>query len=186
MRMPKSWLLAGSLAVLALGCNGPEVRYDFDAKQDFAGYHTYDWAPAPKGGGRGGAFDNPIMAGRVTRAVEAQLAAKGFRHETAAAPDMLIDCYPVRSGVHTSQPRVGLGLGFGPLGLGVGAPVGSGRRESIGSIVMEVQDGRSRAVVWRGTAQDVLRDSDSPEESDASVASGVQALLKRFPPGKAN
>jgi hypothetical protein len=161
------------------------VRYDYDAKADFAGLHTYDWLPAPPQGapGRANAFGNPIMAGRVTRAVDAALAAKGFRHETGGAPDMLVDCYPVGSATRTTRAHLGLGMGLGPLGLGVAAPVGQGHRENLGSIVMEVQDARTHTVVWRGTAQDVLRDADSPEEADAAVADGVKALFKRFPPG---
>jgi hypothetical protein len=186
MGVHRSSLLAGALAGLLglAGCSGPEVRYDFDAKADFAGYHSFDWAPAPPRGapGRSGVFDNPIMAGRVTRALEAGLAAKGFRRDAGGAPDLLVDCYPVHSATRVNRPHLGLGMGLGPLGVGVAAPVGSGHRESIGSIVMEVQDARTRVVVWRGTAQDVLRDSDSPEESDAAVADGVKALLKRFPP----
>ena len=180
----RTWLVTGLLVLGALtGCTGPDVRYDYDAKVDFAGYHSYDWLPAAKGAAaQGGGFDNPIMAGRVARAVEAELAAKGFRREPGEGRDLLLTYYPVRSGSHSSRLHLGVGLGFGPFGLGVGAPVGDRHQESIGSLVLEIQDARSRTVVWKATAGSVLRDSDSPAEADAAVAEAVRGLFRRFPP----
>ena len=179
----RSWLVTGFLVLGALaGCSGPDVRYDYDAKVDFAGYHSYGWLPAAKGAaGAGGGFDNAIMAGRITRAVETVLAAKGFRRE-AEGQDLLVTCYPLKTGSRSNRVRLGLGMGFGPIGLGVGVPVGDQHQESIGSIVLEIQDARSRAVVWKATAGNVLRDSDSPAEADAAVAEAVRGLFRRFPP----
>jgi len=180
----RSWVVTGLLALGALaGCSGPEVRYDYDAKADFAAFHSYDWLPAGKGGpARGGGFDNAIMTGRITRAVAAELAAKKFRHEPGAAPDLLVSAYPLTTGSHSSRVHLGVGLGFGPLGLGVGAPVGDRHREAVGSIVLEIQDAKAKTVVWKATAENVLRDSDSPAEADAAVAEAVRGLFRRFPP----
>jgi len=186
MAWRRSMLVAGMMAAALAGltgCSGPEVHYDYDLKAEFAGYHSWDWLAPAKGGPRGG-FDNAIMAGRVTRAVEAELAAKGLRRDTGLAPDLLVTYYPVGTVTRAHRVHLGLGLGIGPLGVGVGAPVGNGHREALGSIVLEMQDYKTRAVVWKATAEDVLRDSDSPEEADAAVTTAVRSLLKRFPPGK--
>ncbi|MDR3671722.1 MAG: DUF4136 domain-containing protein [Holophaga sp.] len=182
MGLFRSMMVAGVLAGLA-GCAGPEVHYDYDAKANFAGYQTYDWLAAPKrAAARGGAFDTAIMNNRVKRAVGAALAAKGYRLETGADPDFLVSYYPVRKGDRSHQVHLGLGLGMGPMGVGVGAPVGSRHAESVGSMVLEIQDFRTKTVVWKATAEKVLESSDSPEEADDAVKSAVTGMLKKFPP----
>ncbi len=174
-------LVAGSLAVLT-GCSGPAVQYDYDAKTNYSAYKTFDWLAEPAA--HGGGFDNPIMNERVRRVVETQLAAKGYRLETGANPDFLVSYHPRREPNRSSQVRLGLGFGLGPLGVGVAGPAGDGHREAIGSIVLEIQDFRTRAMVWKATADGALQGSDNPEEADADVTAAVANMLKRFPPGR--
>ncbi len=182
MGIYRSLMITGALAGL-MACAGPNVQYDYDAKANFAGYQTFAWQPAARGAaGKAGGFDNPIMNSRVRRAVEAALAAKGFRQEVAANPDFLVSYFPVRQGDRSHQVHMGLGFGLGPMGLGVGAPVGDRHREAIGSMVLEIKDFRSNTVVWRATAEKALEASDSPDEADAAVKTAVDSMLKRFPP----
>ena len=185
MSLRYTWLVP-AMVIGLLGCSGPEVRYDFDAKADFSGYRSYGWRAAPGGPpGRSGEFDNAIMNGRVKRAVQAELAARGFTEGPGATPDFLVTYYPIITGSWSHQPRVGLGLGMGPVGMGFAAPVGARRRELSGSIVLEVQDFKSGSVVWKATADGALQSTDSPEEADAAVTAAVRSMLKKFPP-KAN
>lgn len=179
-------LWAVGLTAGILACSGPSVQYDFDAGTNFSRFHTYDWLPAPPPGRpQGGAFDTAIMEGRVHRAVDAGLAAKGFGLAAEGGPaDFLVTSYPLRQASKSSQAHLGLGLGFGPVGVGVGAPVGERHVEAIGALVLEIQDARTRTVVWKGTAQSALRSSDSPEEADDAVRQAVANLLKRFPPSR--
>lgn len=182
MHIPKTLWAAGILAGL-VACSGPTVRYDFERGADFSRYHTYLWLPAPRPAkAQAGPFDTSIMDTRVRRVLEAELAARGFRPGESGQADFQVVCYPQRQSSRSSQPHLGVGLGLGPVGVGVGAPVGERKVESIGALVMEVQDARNGQVVWKGTAESALRTSDSPEEADAAVQSAVRALLKRFPP----
>ena len=182
MRFSRSLMLAGVLAALA-GCAGPSVQYDYDVKANFSAYKTYDWHAAPAGSAaKGGGFDNPIMNARVKRAVAAGLGAKGFEQAVSADPDFLVSYYTVSQRDRPHQVRLGLGLGLGPLGVGVGAPVGDRRAEAVGSMVLEVQDFRTRTVVWKATAERALEGSDSPQEAEAAVKAAVDGMLKRFPP----
>lgn len=175
------------LALGALGglvaCSGPEVRYDYDVKANYSAYQSYDWQAAPAATrGKDGGFDNTIVNARVRRAVEEALAAKGMRKETSADPDFLVTYYPLRDPVAKHHARLGLGLGIGPIGVGVSAPVGDRQAPAEGSIVLEIKDFRSGILVWKATAPGALQGSDSPEEADKDVADAVQAMLKRFPP----
>ena len=181
-------LLAASLAALtlALGCAGPEIRFDYDAKAGYQAYHSYDWYAAGKAVRDPGA-QNGITDNRVRRAVEAELAARSFRREPSADPDFLVTYYPVYQPRHSRRPRVGIGLGLGPmrglgLGLGVSAPVGARASGQIGSIVLEIQDFKSHQLVWRAVAEGVLDDTQTPEDADDSVTQAVRKMLTRFPP----
>ena len=74
-----------------------------------------------------------------------------------------------------------MGFGLGPVGVGVGAPVG--KREAVGGLVLEIQDFRTRTLVWKATAPGALQGADDPQQADADVPAAVRAMLKRFPPG---
>jgi Domain of unknown function (DUF4136) len=177
--------LATATVAGLVGCNGPSVQYDYDARTNYSGYRTFDWtaepAPAPV---PGGGFDNPIMNDRVRRAVETELAAKGFHRDVTTDPDFLITYYPRREPGRSQQVHLGVGFGMGPLGIGVGGPVGDPHREAMAGIVLEIQDYKSRTLVWKATAEGALQGSDDPAQADADVTEAVRGMLKRFPPGK--
>jgi hypothetical protein len=176
-------LLATGALALITACSGPAVNYDYDARAHFSAYQSYAWQAAPQG--RNGMFNNDIVNGRVQRAVEAELGAKGYRQQTGSAnPDFLVTYYPLRERDRSQQVHLGLGFGMGPLGVGIGAPVGDPQREAIAGIVLEVQDFQTGTIVWKATAPGALQGSDSPEEANADVKQAVHNMLQRFPPGK--
>ena len=183
MNVFRPLLISGALTLL-MGCAGASVRYDYDAGTPFPAYRSFAWQSAdPNAAAWSQAFAGAIMTGRVKRAVEAELGAKGFRpQEDSAAPDFLVAYYPVREASRSQQVHLGLGLGMGPMGLGISAPVGDGHREAIAGIALEIQDGKSGAVIWKATAEGALQEADSPEEADAGVKAAVHSMLKRFPP----
>ncbi len=179
-------MLTVCMAALALsmGCAGPDVHYDYDARASYQGLRTYDWYAAPtsaKGVGR-----NPLMDTRVRRAVEAELAARNLRRETSADPDFLVTYYPLFEARKARHGHVGLGLGLGGRGLGMGvglaAPIGGHPKGQIGSIVLEIQDFKTHTLIWKAVADQVLDDEEAPEDADTSVAQAVRKMLSRFPP----
>jgi len=175
-------IAAGSLA-LSLACAGPAVHFDYDAQAAFSGYQSYAWQVTPREGpGRAAGFENAIVDARVRRAVDAEMAAKGFRQLDAANPDFRVAYYPLREPSRSHQVHLGVGFGLGPLGLGIAGPIGDPVREAVAAIVLEVQDGRSGTVVWKASADGALLGSDSPEEADLDVKEAVHAMLRRFPP----
>jgi len=176
------WSCAAVLA-LSMGCSGPDVHFDYDVKAGYQAYKTYDWyaAPAAKAGG------NAIMDTRVRRAVEAEMTARNFRKETAADPDFLLTYYASYEARRSRGPHMGVGIGISPfrglgIGLGMGGPVGGRRIEKVGSIILEIQDFKTKTLVWRAVADQVLDDSATPEDSDEIVAQAVKKMLGRFPP----
>jgi hypothetical protein len=174
-------LLAAGALGLGLACSSPSVNYDYNAQTQFSAYRSYAWQVVPQG--RPGPFDNAIVLARVQHAVEVELGAKGFGLQRGGDnPDFLVNYYPVREASRSHQVHLGLGFGFGPLGVGVAAPVGDPNREAVSGIVLEVRDFRSGSVVWTATAEGALQGSDNPEEADSDVKDAVHTMLKRFPP----
>lgn len=173
-------LIPAGLA-LVLGCSGPRTHFDYDAKAFYVQYKSFDWKLAPKAAKSA----NPLADTRVRRAVESQLVAKGFRREPTADPDFLVSYYPTYEKVQGRGGRIGVGIGLSPvpgLGIGLGTAVGGRRRKVVGSIVLEIEDFKSKQLVWRAIAEDVLHEDARPEEAEQDVAEAVKALLDKFPP----
>ena len=172
------------LAVLT-ACAGPTVRFDYDAKGNFAQYQTFDWYVVPREAKAGAA--NPLMDARIRRVVASELTAKGFRQqEPAKDPDFLVISYPSYQFERGSGGRVGIGMGFGFghfMGLGVGVPVGGRSPVLVGSIVLEVKDFKSNQLVWRAVAEEALDNQATPEEAEEDVSKAVKKMLAKFPPG---
>ena len=179
MKIPLACLATLALA-LALGCNGPDVRYDYDVKAGYADFHSYDWYAAPPAAQ---ASVNPFVDSRVRQAVENVLAAKHFQKETTADPDFLVTYYPVYHGVGPTRARVGIGGVLMPgLAIGVSQPIATGPRRQVGSIVLEIQDFKTHQLIWKAEAQDVLDDAATPEDSQQDVSVAVTRMLGQFPP----
>jgi len=181
MKSLRPLLTAGALAILA-ACSSPAVHVDYDAGAAFPAYRTYAWRIAPDSHpGRG--FETIIVDGRVQRAVDTELAAKGYTHQGAwADPDFLVIYRPRPEGTRSQQVHLGLGLRLGPLGIGLGGPVGDPHRLAVGGILLEIEDFRSQAVIWKAAAAGALQESDSPEEAEADVTAAVHTMFRRFPP----
>ncbi len=165
---------------LALGCNGPAIHYDYDAKAGYATFHSYDWYAAPPAAQPS---VNPFVDSRVRAAVESVLAARHFEKETRADPDFLVTYYPIYHSVGPSRARVGFGGFLMPgLAIGVSQPIASGPRRHVGSIVLEIQDFKTHQLVWKAEAPDVLDDAATPEDSQQDVTAAVTKMLGQFPP----
>jgi len=90
--------------------------------------------------------------------------------------------------------RVGFGVGFSPYfgypyGYGAYGPYGAygGYRERDlrlppGSFVVDVMDGESGDLVWRGWAEGALAYAPDEDELPAFIASVVHRIMGRFPP----
>jgi hypothetical protein len=177
--MNRSWLGAAAV-LLVLGCASPSVHYDYDLHVNFAALRTWDWVAAPKG-----PKASPLMNARVRRAVETEFQAQGLRRETSADPDILVSAYPVYGKGRRRRVHLGVGVGLGPLAVGVSGPVRTPPPGVVGSLVLEIQDFKSHQIVWKAQAEEVLDERLSPEDSEAEVSRAVKKMLAKFPPATA-
>jgi hypothetical protein len=171
--------------VLLAACTRAQIKYDYDARANYASFKTFDWMAAPKRvkekAGDGG---NSIMDRRVKAAIERELTAKGFKVEGSADPDFLVTYYPVyRDRAYSTTTHMGMGWGYRPYwGTRVGMSVSQVNTYREGTIVVEIVDFKSNQLIWHGAAVGALTGLETPEDAEETVTREVRRLLEGFPP----
>ena len=178
------WMVAMA-ALGAAACGGMEINSDFDpqAAPGFSAYRTYSWMPPPRGADT--RVYNPITEARVVRAVEVTLRGRGYQQATGA-PDFRIGWHAALEGrADVRSMNTYYGYGWGRWGGG-GVVMTDGYVDNYdqGTLVLDIVDGRSNELVWRGTAQARIEPSNSPEERQRRINEAVRKMLERFPPGQ--
>jgi hypothetical protein len=73
--------------------------------------------------------------------------------------------------------------GWGPFGLG-GDRLASARLEPvvIGTLVVDISDAQTGALVWRSLASSDIRPTDKPETREKKIATATQKMFRNYPP----
>jgi uncharacterized protein DUF4136 len=162
------------LTVLGTMAVAQSVTYDYDRAAGFSSYKTYAWT-------RGTVLQDEFNHARVVRAIDAALAAKGLaRVEPGANPDVLLAYH---ASFDKNLEILGSISGWGPLGLG-GDRWGSARVQPVlvGTLVVDITDARTNAIVWRSFASSDIRTTDKPESRDRKIAKATDKMFKNYPP----
>jgi Domain of unknown function (DUF4136) len=169
-----TYLTSACLTLLATMALAQSVTYDYDRAADFSKYKTYAWT-------RGTELADALNHARVVRAIDGALAAKGLaRVESSASPDVLV-------AYHASFDRnleiTGSAHGWGPFGLG-GDRWGSAMVQPvlIGTLVVDMSDARTGAMVWRSLASSDIRPTDKAESRDKKIAKATEKMFRNYPP----
>src|SRR6266404_6007621 len=149
-----------------------EVKVDHDHSTDFTRYRTYSWIKVQAG--------DSLWADRITRDVDGQLSAKGW-NKVASNGDAGIAAF----GATQNQPTLqtfydGFGGGWFWRGFGEGVATTTVENTPVGTLVVDIFDGRSKKLIWRATGAEVL--SGKPEKNERKLANTVEDMFKRFPP----
>lgn len=176
---------AGVTTLALLGCSGgPSVETDFDpskvaAMQDWT---TYSWMPEPD--------DRPsqvnsLIANRITASVDEQLASKGFA-KGAGRTDFKVGWHLTTQAM-TDYRSVNnsYGYGYGRWGYGGFGTTTSTTTQvnwTQGTLVIDIVDGQSNDLAWRGLAQGEIDPSLQAVERTEAVDDVVAKMLGRFPP----
>jgi len=163
-----------TLALASATASAQTITYDYDKAADFSKFKTYAWTPGIN------SLDE-FNRKRIVTAIDAQLTAKGLtKVDSGGNADMLV----------AYQTRADRDLQINAWGWG-GTPRsgnrnGSARTEEIvnGTIVVDVIDAKTEAMLWRGIARKELDTNASPEKRDREVSKAVEKLFKHFPPTK--
>jgi hypothetical protein len=71
--------------------------------------------------------------------------------------------------------RIGYGYGWLPLYSSPG-------RQMAGTLVIDVLDGKTRELLWRGTAEGALIDTRRSDQPQEAIDKIVREVLKEYPP----
>jgi hypothetical protein len=178
MRIP-TLLMSGCLVLLSTIACAQTAKYDHDraanhsSDKTYASYKTYAWTGDPW-------LTGELDHARVVRAIEAALASKGLvRVEPGASPDVLV-AYYVSLELDLQMSESSHGGPFGPSGHGWGAvrvpPV------LVGTVVVDIADARTSAIVWRGLASSDIKLTDKPENRDKRLMKATEKMFKSYPP----
>lgn len=160
-----------------MGLYTPTVRTAVDPGADFSGVRTYSWIAPPDAA-------PAQMQQRVVDGIDARLQAAGWRRVPANG-NVHIDAHVSSTEKETPNARASQTGYIGWGGFGPPAPNSRMEMETIevGTLVVDIYDGKTRREMWRGSATGTLR--NSPERVDAQLQSALDRMFAGFPPGRA-
>jgi Domain of unknown function (DUF4136) len=162
------------LAVLLSACTtSPTVKTDFDPGANFARFQTYNWIARPDGG-------SPLMQQRIVDGIDSRLQARGWK---------LVPNGDVHVAAHvTSTERQTFNTTYNNFGYSWGGfgPATSSSQTTletfeVGTLVVDMFDGKSKKALWRGTASGTLQ--DDPARMTAMLQAALDKMFAGFPPG---
>ena len=134
---------------------------------------------------------NPLLEGRIMKALEAGFAEKGFQKVADPAHADFVVAFTIGSRQNIrveSYPDMTFGYGRGyPAHYGWGAAYYCCQTNTqvtqykTGTLSVDIFDEDEHRPVWHGHASKSLTESDR-KNVDATVKSAVDAILKGFPP----
>jgi hypothetical protein len=159
------------LLLLAPFVRAEEIKLDFDREVDFSRYKTYAWSPGQD------PAKNPANHIRITRAVERAFEGKGMARSTDGNPDAYF-MYHARVDDSVKVTGKTGDSYWQPNNLRTTVDIGKVKQ---GTLVVEMYDGGTRDVIWRGIASGMAVRPDRIEEE---INATVKKLVEGYPPKK--
>ena len=182
-------LIAVSILIFAItACSGIQVSQDFEQGFDFTGMKTFAWQPN-ENNEWGLAGSNELVDRRIRNAIVNTFTAQQFTQVDSAEADFLVS-YDVAVEQRVSSNNVSGGVSMGRSSRGRHGSIGISTGSQIstydqGTLVIDVVDVASDKLVWRGVSSQALPDLSDPQRLTDRVNETVAAILKQFPPGRA-
>ena len=179
MRM-RTIAVTAVMSLLSLSAFAQDVKVDFDKAADFSALKTFSTK-------LGTSWNNQISEKRVIDEIEATLVEKGWK-KVDANPDALVVIHgatQTKRSLNTFYSGGGYGgygyRGWGGMGMGMGTATTTESEYNVGTLVVDIFNAKTKALVYRGTASDEL--SDKPEKNIKKMDKASNKMFKDFPPG---
>jgi hypothetical protein len=154
------------LTTLALAV---DIQTDYDHHVDFSKYKTYSWVKVET--------PDSIWDGRVRDAVNSELSKKGLT-EVPSGGDLGVAAVAT---THEKPTLETIYNGFGPwYWEGFGDATTTVQNYTEGTLVVDLFDGNTKKLIWRGSASDVL--SNKAEKNTEKLNKAVEKMFSHFPP----
>jgi uncharacterized protein DUF4136 len=187
--MKRYMLAVVTVAVLLIGSSvaafAGNVRTDYDHTTNFSQYNSYSWGKVQT--------SNPFFVSRIQQAVDKQLQAKGWTlmptggAVTVFATDNIQNQEQVQTMYDNLGGGWGGGWGWGGWGWGggwgnpgFGTATTTTTEQPVSSLVIDLFDGNSKKLVWRGLATEDL--SSNADRNTRMVDGDINNMFENFPP----
>jgi hypothetical protein len=165
------WLLSLA-ALIAGGAPAAKVVTDYSHSTDFSRFKTYSWLKVDAG--------DSLWEDRIMHAVDAQLAARGLT-KVPQGGDLAVAAL---GAAHNEQTLYTFydtfGGGWYWHGFGTGTAITTVENTPVGTLALDLFEGSTKKLVWRGTASDTL--SHKPEKNEKKLVKAVGKMFEHFPP----
>jgi uncharacterized protein DUF4136 len=169
--------VAAGLSLVGATAFAQDVKVDFDKDANFAHIKTF----AIK---IGTGWNNPISEKRVLGEIEQSLVEKGWQKADEGSADALVVLHGAtqeKKELNTFYSGGYGGYGWRGWGGGMGTATTTTSEYTVGTLVVDIFDAKTKQLMYRGIAQDEL--SDKPEKNQKKLAKAADKLFKDFPPG---
>jgi hypothetical protein len=144
---------------------------------NFASYQTFSIVAGNSSG-------NPVSDQRIAADVAAALSSKGWKEVPTDQAQAAVVVHTATKTKHTYQTFYD-GIGWGGWGWRRWGGLGGGSTTyvndyRVGSVVVDIFDGKTKEAIWHGYASDVL--AGSPRENAKINEEAVTKMFASFPP----
>jgi len=174
MKLVKTMVVAGVALAVAGGAWAQDVKVDFDMAANFGAIKTFSIK-------LGTAWGNEISQKRVMDEFTQALTEKGWKlapEGQADAEVMVHGASQTKHSLNTYYSGMG-GYRWGGMGTATTTPY----EYTVGTLLVDIFDAKSKSLMWRGIAQDEL--SDKAEKNIKKLGKASDKMFKDFPPGSA-
>jgi len=176
----RRFAIAAALAFVGTAAFAQDVKTDFDKEANFSAIKTFNVKLATS-------WNNQIGEKRVIDEITQTLTAKGWTATDADKADALVLLHGAtekQQSLNTFYSGGGYGgygyRGWGGMG-GMGTATTTTSEYLVGTLVVDIFNAKSKALLFRGTATDEI--SDKPEKNIKKMDKASNKMFKDFPPG---
>src|ERR1700681_4690513 len=161
----------GSALLFATAAFAQQVKTDYDRSTNFSQYKTYSWEKVQT--------QDPLWVDRIKEAVNTALTAKGLTPVASGGDISVVAIEMTKNQQSLNTFYDGFGGGW-RWGGGFGNATTTVDNYKVGTLVVDMFDTKTKALVWRGSASDTL--SNKSEKNIDNLDKGVEKMFKQFPP----
>ena len=171
-------LLTGLFLVLPAIAGAQDVQIDFDKAFDFAPIKTYSLK-------LGTAWGNDLSQRRVMTEFDEAIAAKGWKKVNESQADIQVVLHGATQTKRTastfySGDMGGYGYRYGGMGMGMGTSSTVVNEYTVGTVVVDMFDPKTKSLVFRGVAEGEI--SDNANKNAKRLDKASTKMFKDFPP----
>src|SRR5580698_8143600 len=155
----KPWLKIAFLVPAAICVLVAEVKTDYTHSVDFSHYKTYSWLKVEA--------EDTLWQDRIQNGVDGELTAKGWQRVASGGDASVAAVGSVKNERQLQTFYDSFGGGWFWRGFGDGVATTTVENVAVGNLNVDIFDGASKKLIWRGTAEKTL--SGDPEKNEKKL-----------------